>query len=155
MEETVSFLSNGLNISGLFEKNKGVRGAVITHPHPLYGGNMHNDVVETITRAYQNKGYATLRFNFRGVGASQGMFDNGVGEQEDVRAAIVYLKEKGIEATDLAGYSFGVSVNIRAIEKAIVAEYIQQMVMVSPPMGFIDIHNVKPIDKLIFDFTVA
>lgn len=153
MEENVDFLSGNDVIEGLYEKNTGERGAVITHPHPLYGGDMHNDVVKTITRAYRNKRYATLRFNFRGVGASQGAFDNGVGEQEDVFAAVAFLKDKGIRAIDLAGYSFGVSVNIRAIGKAFVAEHIERMVMVSPPVGFIDVNRVRPISKRIWVIT--
>ena len=69
----------------------------VPHPHPLYGGNMHNDVVISITKTYQNMGYTTLRFNFRGVGNSQGSYGDGVGEQEDVRAAISNLADLSIK----------------------------------------------------------
>ena len=70
MEEKISFSSETHKIEGLLEKNSNTNAVVITHPHPLYGGNMHNNVVMTITRAYQKLGYTTLRFNFRGVGSS-------------------------------------------------------------------------------------
>ena len=87
------------------------RGVVISHPHPLYGGEMRNQVVGLIQEVFAGKGWTTLRFNFRGVGRSQGEYDEGVGEQEDVRAAVRYLKELGVEEIFLAGYSFGAWVN--------------------------------------------
>jgi len=81
---------------------------VICHPHPLRGGDMHNNVVMAIAAAVQSAGFAALTFNFRGVGASQGVHDNGRAEQDDVRAAVAYaLTLDGIERLALAGYSFG------------------------------------------------
>ena len=85
-------------------------GAVICHPHPMYGGSMDNNVVEAIIAAMWRRGYATLRFNFRGVGASEGEYDGGEGEAEDARAAVEFLAaqpdiDRG--AIALAGYSFG------------------------------------------------
>ncbi len=73
MEEKISFISEGHEIEGLFYKNIGNKGVAVTHPHPLYGGDMYNSVVEAIVRVYQKKGYSTLRFNFRGVGRSRGL----------------------------------------------------------------------------------
>lgn len=96
MEEKVCFRSGDFELEGLFESGHTARGVVITHPHPLYGGDMHNPVVETIRRAYRMKGVATLRFNFRGTGESEGQHDNGVGEQDDVLAALSFLMESGI-----------------------------------------------------------
>ena len=107
MEEKISFLSDGYEIEGLLEKSSLQKGVVITHPHPLYGGDMHNNVVVAMARVYRQKGYTTLRFNFRGVGNSQGSYGDGVGEQEDVRAAISYLAGLSTLKIDLAGYSFG------------------------------------------------
>jgi alpha/beta superfamily hydrolase len=133
MVKKVVFLSKDLEIEGLFNRKTGNRGVVVTHPHPLYGGDMHNMVVETIVHAYQNKGYSTLKFNFRGVGKSQGKYDNGTGEQEDVLAAMSYLAKTGIEKIDLAGYSFGAWVNAHAVRPETPLEH---MVMVSPPVGF-------------------
>ena len=75
---------------------------------------MHNNVVESLVHAYQRAGYATLRFNFRGVGSSQGKYDQGEGEREDVKAALHYLAEQGKNVVDLAGYSFGAWVNALA-----------------------------------------
>ena len=97
MEEQIIFSWGARTLEGLLEKNSETNGVVITHPHPLYGGNMHNDVVISITKTYQNMGYTTLRFNFRGVGNSQGSYGNGVGEQEDVRAAISNLADLSIK----------------------------------------------------------
>jgi len=112
---------------------------VITHPHPLYGGNMHNNVVESLARMYQLAGYSTLRFNFRGVGSSEGEYDNGAGEQEDVKAALHCLTKRGKKVLDLAGYSFGSWVNALAISKV---DNVDRMVMVSPPVAFMDFSAV-------------
>jgi len=65
MEENICFDSNGVKIEGLLSLLHKEKGVVVTHPHPLYGGNMYNPVVKAITNAYQKKEYSTLRFNFR------------------------------------------------------------------------------------------
>ena len=135
MEERVGFSAETIAIEGLLQKSSEANGVVITHPHPLYGGNMHNNVVMAISQAYQKLGYTTLRFNFRGVGDSQGRHADGVGEQEDVRAAIAYLANLGIKQIDLAGYSFGAWVNGNL---SCTGDSIANMVMVSPPLAFID-----------------
>ena len=134
METTVTFLSNGLEIEGQLAAGDHQRGVVVTHPHPLYGGNMHNNVVIAVSRAYQSRGCTTLRFNFRGVGGSQGNYDDGVGEQEDVRAAVAYLADNGMEQIDLAGYSFGAWVNALAINGGL---QVARMIMLSPPVAII------------------
>ena len=135
MEKRVQFPAEDIVLEGLLWEGTGDKGVVITHPHPLYGGDMYNSVVEVIASAYRDKGCATLRFNFRGVGNSQGRHDQGLGEQKDVLAARMFLIEQGINRIALAGYSFGAWVNARVgcsnIEQ-------QEMVMVSPPVAFID-----------------
>src|SRR5207237_3114944 len=84
------------------------RAAIVCHPHPLFGGTMHNKVVFRIARAFQDAGFAVLRFNFRGTGRSQGTHDNGRGEQDDLRAAIEFIAQKYPDAEVwLAGFSFG------------------------------------------------
>jgi uncharacterized protein len=89
--------------------------AVVCHPHPVYGGTMHNRVVVRIARAFLAHGANVLRFNFRGVGASQGGYDGGVGEQADVAAAFEYLKTEHPDAPlALGGFSFGSWVGFRA-----------------------------------------
>ncbi|MBW1727755.1 MAG: alpha/beta hydrolase, partial [Deltaproteobacteria bacterium] len=80
MVKKITFISENYEIEGLFNKRDETRGVVVTHPHPLYGGDMYNMVVETIVHVYNIKGYSTLKFNFRGVGESRGQYDNGVGE---------------------------------------------------------------------------
>jgi alpha/beta superfamily hydrolase len=83
---------------------------VICHPHPLYGGNMENNVVEAICQQAGGTGLAWLKFNFRGVGRSGGGFGNGIGEKEDVRAAVSFGEARPeIDGAriGLCGYSFG------------------------------------------------
>jgi alpha/beta superfamily hydrolase len=88
--------------------------AIVCHPHPLYGGSMHNKVVFRIARVFQDAGFAVLRFNFRGTGRSEGNHDNGVGEQDDLRAAIEFIKQKYPPAEVwLSGFSFGSMVMLR------------------------------------------
>jgi uncharacterized protein len=131
-EERVSFAADGLKIEGLLADSRGEKGVVVSHPHPLYGGTMHNNVVRAVVHAYQDEGYSTLRFNFRGVESSEGTFGNGVGEQEDVKAALQTLGKKHM---DLAGYSFGAWVNALGLGKF---EKADRLIMVSPPVSFID-----------------
>jgi len=145
MEEKIAFSSGSYALEGLLQKNSDTSGVVITHPHPLYGGSMHNNVVLAISEAYQKMGCTTLRFNFRGVGGSRGGYGDGLGEQEDVRAAIAYLAGRGIRQIDLAGYSFGAWVNGH-LDCAGAA--IANMVMVSPPVAFIAFDSVGALDCL-------
>ena len=134
-EEKVFFQAGDVKIEGLVHNATGEKGVVVTHPHPLYGGDMHNNVVETILQAYGDKGYTTLRFNFRGMGQSEGSYDEGIGEQEDVRAALAYLGGMGKTSIDLAGYSFGVWVNALGLKGF---DQARRTVMVSPPVNFLD-----------------
>ena len=88
--------------------------AVVCHTHPLHGGTMHNKVVFQTAKALHARGATVLRFNFRGTGLSQGEHDRGIGEQDDVRAAIDYLAaEFPGRSILLAGFSFGSSVGLR------------------------------------------
>ena len=134
-EKRVFIQSEGLKIEGLLGSSPGQKAVVVTHPHPLYGGDMYNNVVEAIVKAYSEKGYTTLRINFRGVGQSDGSFDEGLGEQEDVKAALTYLQEMEKPSIDLAGYSFGAWVNARGLKGFV---QVERMIMVSPPVNFID-----------------
>jgi alpha/beta superfamily hydrolase len=139
IEEPLLFESTNIKIEGLFRSMPGDKGVVITHPHPLYGGNMYNNVVESLVRMYQRAGYTTLRFNFRSIGSSEGEYDNGIGEQEDVKAALQCLTQGGKKVLDLAGYSFGSWVNALAISKV---DTVDRMVMISPPVAFMDFNSV-------------
>ena len=88
--------------------------AVVCHPHPLFGGTMHNKVVYQVARTLDRLGIASLRFNFRGVGLSTGEHDRGRGEGDDVKAAIEFLAAEfpGVPML-LAGFSFGAWVGLR------------------------------------------
>jgi alpha/beta superfamily hydrolase len=88
--------------------------AVVCHPHPLYGGTLHNKVVFHAMKALNSFGFPVLRFNFRGAGLSEGEHGNGVDEVEDVRAAMAWLEREYALPIIFAGFSFGAAVGLRA-----------------------------------------
>jgi alpha/beta superfamily hydrolase len=88
--------------------------ALVAHPHPLYGGTMHNKVVYHAAKTLNELGFPVLRFNFRGAGNSQGEHDHGRGEVEDVRAALEWLAGEFRTPIVFAGFSFGAAVGLRA-----------------------------------------
>jgi alpha/beta superfamily hydrolase len=91
------------------------RAVVLCHPHPLYGGTMHSAVVLAVAKVLAEKGVATLRFNYRGVGTSEGKYAEGIGETLDARAAIRELRRRFPRAKlTMCGYSFGTWVGLRA-----------------------------------------
>jgi uncharacterized protein len=138
--EKIMFPSDSLYLEGLLIQGEIPKAAVISHPHPLYGGDMINHVVGFISQAFEEKGWTTLRFNFRGVGRSQGDFDQGLGEMEDVLAAVAYLKECTKGPIALAGYSFGAWVNARA---ALNHPDVDYSLLVSPPLSMMDFGFLK------------
>jgi alpha/beta superfamily hydrolase len=88
---------------------------VVCHPHPVHGGTMQNKVVHTLARGFVGTGFAALRFNFRGVGESEGSFDEGEGEVDDVLAAVAWMRQASPELPLwLAGFSFGAAMAVRA-----------------------------------------
>jgi uncharacterized protein len=106
--------------------------ALICHPHPLHGGTMHNKVVVMIERSLRELGLRTLRFNFRGVGASEGEHDDGRGETLDVLALAEWLRQvRPNDALWLAGFSFGSYVALLAARHLPV----KQMISIAPPVG--------------------
>src|SRR5512147_2564415 len=111
----VTVASGDWQLEGILTESPGSRrAAVICHPHPLYGGNMNNPVVRALEAGLQDAGLATLRFNFRGVGESTGAYGGGVGEADDLRAAVTWMIENaGAQAVAVAGYSFGAMVVLR------------------------------------------
>ncbi len=88
--------------------------ALVCHPHPLYGGRLHNKVVFHLMKALNTFGFPVLRFNFRGAGLSEGEHDRGVGEVEDVRKALDWLEREFRLPIVFAGFSFGAAVGLRA-----------------------------------------
>ncbi len=117
-EKQVTFRSGELTLEGLLANPGGkAPAAVVCHPHPMYGGSMFNNVVDAILSAMWQLGYATLRFNFRGVGASEGEHDGGPGEADDAGVAMAYLlSQPGVrkDGAVMAGYSFGAMVAVSA-----------------------------------------
>ena len=106
--------------------------AIICHPHPLFGGAMGNKVVTTLERFFRERGFATLRFNFRGVGASEGVFDDGMGESEDLQAVAQFARRYFANLPlMLAGFSFGSFVAARMANKLGAA----QLLSIAPPVG--------------------
>ena len=108
------------------EPSKGF--AVIAHPHPLFGGTLDNKVVQTLARAFTQCGWTAVRFNFRGVGATQGVHDEGRGELDDMLAVVAELAPTG--PLCLAGFSFGAFVTTHAFDKLHTARQIEKLVLV-------------------------
>ena len=140
--EAVRFPSGELTLVGVLHylddsKLEGLQPAVaVCHPHPLYGGDMENNVVVSLCGALAGAGVTALRFNFRGVGGSDGSHGGGIGERQDARAALDFLA--GLADVDgshlgLAGYSFGALVALSAAD-----ERVRALVAVSPPAGGLD-----------------
>ena len=114
---------------------------VVCHPHPLYGGTMDNKVVWTLARAFQQLGAPTIRFNFRGVGASAGSHDQGRGETADALAVIAAGRQRWPQARLwLAGFSFGGAVAVRAAGEAQPAS----LVLVAPGINKTDVADAAP-----------
>jgi hypothetical protein len=106
--------------------------AVVCHPHPMYGGTLHNKVVHRVAATLHELGCEVLRFNFRGVGRSQGVFDNGEGELEDARAALDWTRAHYPGARLwVSGFSFGswIAARLAAAESDV-----ERMILVAPPV---------------------
>ena len=141
-QSSVVFESKDAMLEGVIASPEGASGpfpgVVVCHPHPLFGGTMDNNVVMAMCQALVEEGFATLRFNFRGVGRSEGSFTEGEKEREDVRAALGLLREwPGVnkKRIGLAGYSFGASMVLTGLSRYKAAK---AFVLVSPPLGSLD-----------------
>ncbi|HEY9131111.1 MAG TPA: alpha/beta family hydrolase [Dyella sp.] len=118
------------------------RGSVIVcHPHPQQGGSMHNKVVTMVERSLRESGLDTVRFNFRGVGASEGTYDGGNGEGDDLAAVVAWLRRvRPHDALWLAGFSFGSYVSIRNAVRL----RADALVSVAPPVGRWPFESIEP-----------
>jgi alpha/beta superfamily hydrolase len=119
--------------------------AVIAHPHPLFGGTMENKVVQTLARAFVQCGWSAVRFNFRGVGASAGVHDEGRGETDDLLAVIAQCAPTGPLA--LAGFSFGSFVASRALDLLNGVRKIERIILVGTAASRFDVATL-PADLL-------
>jgi alpha/beta superfamily hydrolase len=116
--------------------------AVISHPHPLFGGTLDNKVVQTLARAFNQCGWTTVRYNFRGVGASAGSHDEGRGEVQDLLAVIEKVQPQG--ALCLAGFSFGAFVTSHACEALQGHREIDKLVLVGTAASRFEVAPVAP-----------
>ena len=137
-QSAVSFKAKGLNFEGIVampdDVGSAVPGVVICHPHPLFGGNMDNNVVTAVSFALADQGFATIRFNFRGVGNSDGEHTKGELEYQEILGAFDLLKAwPGVEGRNLglAGYSFGTSV---ILGSAAAQKKAKAIALISPPI---------------------
>ncbi|MDM8000041.1 MAG: alpha/beta fold hydrolase [Dehalococcoidia bacterium] len=146
VQNRVRFPASGIVLEGIFEVPRtgaSYPAVAVCHPHPLYGGDMHNNVVSAICQALAMESIATLRFNFRGVGCSEGGHDEGIGEQLDVSAALDFLESaEGVDRgrLGLAGYSFGTKV---AMPVALRQERVKAVALVSPFLDEADWQSLK------------
>lgn len=145
MEEPVELQLADLTLEARFGQGTVAAGAVITHPHPLYGGSMHNNVVWAATRALGARGWSTLRFNFRGVGQSTGAYGQGLAEVADVRAAVAYMATRQPGPVYLVGYSFGAYVAARALLEGLKAA---GAALISPPFAFMEMEFLPQVPGL-------
>ena len=127
---------DGLQLEGRFSRGEKGRGSIILcHPHPLYGGDMDNNVVVALQAALAREGFSTLRFNFRGVGGSAGGYGDGVAEVEDVQAAVAFVAGKDAGPLYLAGYSFGAYAGVRGVAQD---DRVKALCCISPPVAIYD-----------------
>jgi alpha/beta superfamily hydrolase len=142
----VSFPSSELVLEGILAIPKGAgpfRAVIICHPHPLYGGSMDNNVVCNLSETLTQASLVSFKFNFRGVGGSQGEFGQGIGEREDVAAAISFiskLEEVDSRVIGLAGYSAGAGF---ALPVGFKDSRIKALAAVSPPLPMFDFDFLK------------
>jgi len=122
----VTFTSEGLTLEGILHQpvSAPFPAAVVCHPHPLYGGDMNNNVVVAVCQALAEAGIASLRFNYRGVGRSEGKYGDGLGERTDAAAALAYLSQLAQAQqgkVGVIGYSFGATVALMATDERVAA----------------------------------
>jgi uncharacterized protein len=145
MEEKVTIPGPEAVLEGRFVPGTSGPGVVIAHPHPLYGGSLDNNVVWAAARAFGARGWATLRFNFRGVGESQGTYGEGLAEVADVVAALEFLRTRAPGPYYVAGYSFGAYVAGQALLQGLDAA---GALLISPPIAFMDLAFLPQVPRL-------
>ncbi|PIE70327.1 MAG: alpha/beta hydrolase [Deltaproteobacteria bacterium] len=145
MTEQVTLKGPEGTLAAVFDDAGSTTGSVITHPHPLYGGNMENNVVHCAASACCEAGLSVLRFNFRGVGQSSGTYDDGDGEQDDLAAAVTFLTGNGCRKVLVVGYSFGAWVAAMAADKGRIEA---DLVLIAPPVAFVSHESISALPGL-------
>jgi len=112
--------------------------AVVCHPHPLYGGDMNNEVVLTCASVFSERGFSVVRFNFRGVGLSGGSYGGGDGEVRDFSAVTSWVKNHDVRDLWYCGYSFGAWIILKAMCQDVPVPFPSGLVLISPPVDFLD-----------------
>lgn len=132
-------------IEGRYHHNetKGAPIVVVLHPHPLYGGTMNNKIAYNLYQSFVRAGFSALRFNFRGVGKSQGKFDDGIGELADAATALDWLQQQNMDASTcwIAGFSFGAWIGMQLLMRR---PEIDGFISVSPPANLYDFSFLSP-----------
>lgn len=132
-------------IEGRYHHNetKGAPIVVVLHPHPLYGGTMNNKITYNLYHTFVRCGFSALRFNFRGIGKSQGKFDDGIGELADAATALDWIQQQNMDASAcwIAGFSFGAWISMQLLMRR---PEINGFIAVSPPANLYDFGFLSP-----------
>jgi alpha/beta superfamily hydrolase len=132
-------------LEGRYQPGKGANPpiALVLHPNPQFGGTMNNKVVYNLYHVFARRGFGVLRFNFRGVGRSQGEFDNGIGELSDAAAALDWLQtfNRDASACWVAGFSFGAWIGMQLLMRR---PEIEGFISISPPANMYDFSFLAP-----------
>jgi alpha/beta superfamily hydrolase len=141
----VTFTGPAGRIEGRFQpsKQRGAPIAIVLHPHPQFGGTMNNKIVYDLFYAFVQRGFSALRFNFRGVGRSQGSFDHGAGELSDAASALDWVQAVTPEAKScwIAGVSFGAWIGMQLLMRR---PEIEGFISVAPPANRFDFSFLAP-----------
>lgn len=133
-----------ISLEGFFQEGRNSRTAIICHPHPVYGGNMDNNVVVAVQRVFAERGWGTLRYNFRGVGASGGKSGQGTTEAEDLVDVATFIESIHPGALDLAGYSYGSWTVLTAVRRGLSPDL---LCLFSPPLDFMSFEGLVLPDR--------
>jgi len=132
-------------LEGRYHHNKteGAPIALVLHPHPQFGGTMNNKIVYNLFHSFVDRGFSTLRFNFRGVGRSQGVFDQGIGELSDAASALDWLQTFNENAKPcwIAGFSFGAWIGMQLLMRR---PEIDGFISIAPPANMYDFAFLAP-----------
>jgi hypothetical protein len=141
-EEAIGLqVENGeITLEGLMEEGRIGRNAIICHPHPLFGGNMQNNVVEVVRQTFASLGWGTLRFNFRGTGASGGNPEEGQKHALDLITISEFIRTRSAGRIDFAAYSYGAWATMAAVQMGLCPD---SLILISPPLDFISFEGLK------------